>query len=550
MPNCTKARGGVNIVDTVRPRRYKLADGADAGEVVSRRAVGYDEYIAEQPGKQKMKSKSFLMRSVLVAALGGFLFGFDTIVIQGTVGALEKVFGLGETVTISFKWLGLGAIQCPKFWLGFTVASALIGTVVGSLAAGKPADIFGRRGTLKVIAIIYLLSALGCLLPLGQWASGWYWLVFFRFVGGLGVGAASVVSPMYIAEISPARLRGRLVALQQFNVVLGVLIAVISNYVIRQLFNGPDDWQVNWRYMLGVMAVPAALFLLLLFFTPQSPRWLVAKGRSEEARNVLAALGTDTGNVDEEVRAIQESLALEHHQVEEPFFRRQYLKPILLAVAIAAFNQFSGVNVLWYYAPTILGMAGMTEDKAFLNSVILGAINLFFTMAALLVIDHLGRRKLMLVGSYGYIVSLAAVAWAFHAYAVPFKAAQDAIEKHLPVPADVLAQTGIGGSVVLWGFILFVAAHAFGQGAVIWVFIAEIFPNRVRARGQALGSFTHWFMAAAISWTFPIIAASSGWYVFAFYAAMMVLQLLWVLWIMPETKGVPLEEIQKKLGIE
>jgi sugar porter (SP) family MFS transporter len=519
--------GSIRSIDTLVSERYKLTHWG-----------------------HNMKSKSFLIGSVLVAALGGFLFGFDTIVIQGTVAALEKVFALGDTVTISFRWLGLGTLEAPKFWLGFTVASALIGTVVGSLAAGKPADAFGRRGTLKVIAVIYLLSALGCLLPLGQWPGGWYWLVFLRFVGGLGVGAASVVSPMYIAEISPARLRGRLVALQQFNVVLGVLVAVISNYVIRQLFNGPDDWQFTWRYMLGVMAAPAALFLLLLYFTPQSPRWLVAKGRSEEARNVLAALGTDTGNVDDEVRAIAESLALEHHQVEEPFFRRQYIKPILLAVAIAAFNQLSGVNALWYYAPTILGMAGMTEDKAFLNSVILGAINLFFTMAALLVIDHLGRRKLMLIGSYGYIVSLAAVAWAFYTYAVPFKAAQHAIESHQPVPPEVLAQTGIGGSVVLWGFILFVAAHAFGQGAVIWVFIAEIFPNRVRARGQALGSFTHWFMAAAISWTFPIIAASSGWYVFAFYGVMMVLQLFWVLWVMPETKGVPLEEIQKKLGIE
>ena len=261
-----------------------------------------------------MKLNRYLLGSTLVAALGGFLFGFDTIVIQGTVGALEKVFGLGET-----------AFGLPKFWLGFTVASALIGTVVGSLAAGKPADILGRRATLKIIAVIYLFSALGCLLPLGQSRFGWYWLVFFRFVGGLGVGGASVVSPLYIAEISPARMRGRLVALQQFNVVLGVLVAVISNYVIRQHFNGPDDWQFTWRYMLGVMAVPAALFFLLLFATPQSPRWLVAKGRSDEARTVLASLGTDTGDVDEEVRAIQESLAMDHHRVEEPFFRRQYL---------------------------------------------------------------------------------------------------------------------------------------------------------------------------------------------------------------------------------
>ena len=469
-----------------------------------------------------MKIKFYLLSSVLVAALGGFLFGFDTIVIQGTTESLKRVFLLNQ------------------FWLGFTVASALIGTVVGSLAAGKPADALGRRAALMVIALTYFFSAIGCLLPLG-----WSWLVFFRFVGGLGVGGASVVSPMYIAEISPARLRGRLVAIQQFNVVLGVLIAVISNYYIRQAHLGPNDW----RYMLGVMALPSALFFLLLFFTPQSPRWLVAKGRIDEARTVLSNLGSDTGNVEEEIKAIQESLALDHHRVEGPFFRRQYRKPILLAMAIAAFNQLSGVNALWYYAPTILGMAGMTEDKAFQQAVLLGAINLTFTMAALLFIDRLGRRKLMLIGSYGYIVSLASVAWAFYAYAAPFKLAKAAIDNHQPVPADVLAQTGIGGTVVLLGFVLFVAAHAFGQGAVIWVFISEIFPNRVRARGQALGSFTHWFMAAAISWTFPIIAASSGGHAFAFYGAMMVLQLLWVLWIMPETKGVPLEEIQKKLGI-
>jgi sugar porter (SP) family MFS transporter len=477
-----------------------------------------------------MKLNRYLLVSVLVAALGGFLFGFDTIVIQGTTESLERVFDLGKTV-----------FGMPRFWLGFTVASALIGTVIGSLAAGKPSDILGRRAALLIIALTYFFSAIGCLLPLG-----WYWLVFFRFVGGLGVGGASVVSPMYIAEISPARLRGRLVALQQFNVVFGVLIAVISNYLIRQSHMGPNDW----RYMLGVMAIPAALFFFLLFFTPQSPRWLVAKGRSAEARTVLCNLGTDTGDVDEELKAIQESLALDHHAVEEPFFRRQYRTPILLAVAIAAFNQLSGVNALWYYAPTILGMAGVTEDKAFLQSVVLGVINLVFTMAALLVIDRFGRRKLMLIGSFGYILSLGSVAWAFYNYAAPFKLAKAAIDQHLAVPADVVAQAGIGGTLVLLGFVVFVASHAFGQGAVIWVFISEIFPNRVRARGQALGSFTHWFMCAAISWSFPIFATLSGGSIFAFYCAMMVLQLLWVLWVMPETKGVPLEEIQKNLGIE
>lgn len=477
-----------------------------------------------------MKSNRYLFACVLVAALGGLLFGFDTIVIQGTTDSLRRVFNLGDEV-----------FGMKDFWLGFTVASALIGTVIGSLVAGKPSDIFGRRAVLFAIAVIYFFSSLGCALPLN-----WYWLLFFRFVGGLGVGGASVVSPMYIAEISPARLRGRLVAVQQFNVVLGVLLATISNYVIHNAGLGENDW----RWMLGVMAVPSAIFFFLLFVTPQSPRWLVAKGRSGEARTVLTDLGSDTGNVDEEIRAIEESLALDHHSVEEPFFRRQYLKPILLAVAIAAFNQLSGVNALWYYAPAIFKMAGVNESAAFLQSVVLSVINLVFTMAAMLVIDHFGRRKLMLVGSIGYIISLASVAWAFYTYGSVFSKVQAILERGDQVPSELLAEAGLGGQVVLWGFVLFVASHAFGQGAVIWVFISEIFPNRVRARGQALGSFTHWFMDAGISWSFPIIAAKSGGHTFAFYGAMMVLQLLWVLWIMPETKGVPLEEIQRKMGIE
>jgi sugar porter (SP) family MFS transporter len=351
---------------------------------------------------------------------------------------------------------------------------------------------------------------------------------------------------MYIAEISPARLRGRLVAVQQFNVVLGVLLAVLSNYAISQANLGANDW----RWMLGAVAIPAAIFFGLLFFTPQSPRWLIGKGRTDEARQVFGRLGTDTDNLEEEIQAIQASFALDHHGLEEPFFRRQYIKPILLAVAIAAFNQLSGVNALWYYAPAIFKMAGASARAAMLYPVILGVINLVFTMLALAIIDHFGRRKLMLVGSIGYILSLGCVAWAFYTYADAFNAAAKAIEAHQEIPADVVAATGIGGMVVMVSFVVFVASHALGQGAVIWVFISEIFPNRVRARGQALGSFTHWFMAAAISWSFPIIAARSGGHTFAFYGVMMVLQLLWVVWIMPETKGVPLEEIQKKLGIE
>ena len=476
-----------------------------------------------------MKLSRTLLSSTVIAALGGLLFGFDTAVISGTTTALIDVFHLND------PWLG---ISRPGFWLGFTVASALIGTVVGSLAVGRPADIWGRRTTLLWMALFYFISAVGSGLA-------WDWTSFllFRFLGGLAVGGASVVSPMYIAEISPAAWRGRLVAVQQFNIVLGILLAFLSNYVVARMNLG----DVAWRWMFGVEAIPAAAFFALLFATPRSPRWLVAKGRVAEARAVLIRLGTDVGpssrdeqasaarlaaptGVDQELRDIQASLDLDRHNLNEPLFQSAYRKPIMLAVAIAMFNQLSGINALMYYGPQIFRMAGAVEHSALLQSVIIGLTNLVFTMLALTVIDHFGRRVLMLVGSVGYIASLSAVAWAFYHYGAEFDRA--------------------GGLVVLVALMVFIASHAFGQGAVIWVFISEIFPNRVRARGAALGSFTHWIMNAAISWTFPIFAGMSGGHVFAFYAAMMVLQLVWVIFWMPETKDIPLEQIQKRLGIE
>ena len=449
------------------------------------------------------RPSALLLISSVVAALGGLLFGFDTAVISGTTEALTEVFALSG------------------FGLGFTVASALIGTILGALVAGPPADRFGRRRTLMAIAVLYFVSAVGSGL-----AWDWYSFLFFRFIGGVGVGGASVVSPLYIAEISPARLRGRLVAIVQFNIVLGILLAFFSNYLISNLVLG----DLAWRWMFGVESLPAAAFFFLLFLTAPSPRWLMAQSRVAEARAVLTRLGTDSGSVEQEINEIQDSLDLEHHAAREPLFQAKYRRPILLAVAIAAFNQLSGINAILYYAPAIFELAGSGQDSALLQAVAVGGMNLICTMLAMAVIDHFGRRRLMLVGSIGYLLSLSAIAWAFYTYGGEF--------------------TTTGSTIVLVSLLVFIASHAVGQGAVIWVFISEIFPNRVRARGLALGCMTHWVLAAAISWTFPAFAAASGGHAFAFYAAMMLLQLIWVLLAMPETKGVPLEEIQERLGIE
>jgi MFS transporter, SP family, xylose:H+ symportor len=473
-----------------------------------------------------MKTTPTLLASAIIAALGGLLFGFDTAVISGAEQDLQRLFQPAQ---------GLSP-RAQAFWHGFLVASALIGTVVGSLAVGKYADRYGRRYVMFWLAILYFVSAVGSGL-----AWDWYSFVVFRFIGGLGVGGASVVSPMYIAEISPARVRGRLVALAQFNIVLGILLAFLSNYLIAEQLPVSDE--TAWRWMLGVEAIPAAAYYLLLFLTPRSPRWLLAKGREDEARAVLRMVGVDeaAGGVDAEIESIKRSIDLEHHALEEPFFQKKYQRPIMLAVAIAAFNQLSGINAILYYSTRVFSIAGFEENASLLNSVGLGLMNLVFTMAALAVIDHFGRRKLMLVGSLGYMASLGTIAWAFYTQSELVTGPDGAAERHI---------TQMGGSIVMTSLLVFIAAHAFGQGAVIWVFISEIFPTRVRARGQALGSFTHWIFAAAISQTFPLIAEQSGGHVFAFYALCMAGQLLWVLLVMPETKGVPLEQIQKQLGID
>lgn len=494
-----------------------------------------------------MKLSRTLITSTIIAALGGLLFGFDTAVISGTTGALRQVFGL------TAEWMNLPG----SFWLGFTVASALIGTVFGAALIGRPADALGRRTTLVWMAVLYFVSAVGS-------AVAWSWTSFlvFRFIGGLAVGGASVVSPMYIAEISPAPWRGRLVAVQQFNIVVGILLAFFSNYLISTLGLG----DTAWRWMFGVEAVPAAAFFFLLFLTPRSPRWLVAQDRSDEARGVIARMGTDEGSVDEELRVIQESLALERHSLAEPLFQKAYIVPVVFAILLAMFNQLSGINALMYYGPTIFGMAGAGQNSALLQAVMIGVTNLVFTIIGMSLIDHFGRKKLMIVGSIGYIASLATTAWAFYAYATEFHASLSAMKalaearvggageaalQTLQTAVDTAtAAASQGGTIVLVSMMVFIASHAIGQGSVIWVFLSEIFPNRVRARGVALGCFTHWIMNVIISCTFPVIAEQSGGHAFAFYASMMVLQLIWVLVWMPETKGVPLEEIQKRLHIE
>ena len=334
-----------------------------------------------------------------------------------------------------------------------------------------------------------------------------------------------MIAPMYNAEISPASFRGRMVALTQFNIVFGMLLAFFSNYIISSM----DLGEVTWRWMFGVEAIPAGAFIILLFLNPRSPRWLVSRDKINEARQVIMSLGADKGDIEEEIKEIKTSLSLELNTAKEALFQQKYIKPIMLAIAISMFNQLSGINAVMYYTPRIFQMAGFAKGSALLSSVGIGFVNLIFTMAALAIIDHFGRKKLMIVGSIGYIVSLAVTAAAFYIYGADF--------------------SDTGSIIVLVSLLVFISSHAFGQGAVIWVFISEIFPNKVRARGQSLGSFTHWLMAAIMSWMFPVFAEKSGGHIFTFFAICMIGQLIWVIYKMPETKNISLEDMQKKLGI-
>jgi sugar porter (SP) family MFS transporter len=437
--------------------------------------------------------KSSVMAWAMVVALGGFLFGFDTAVISGAEKSIQQFWHLSV------------------FEHGLTISIALIGTVIGSLLGSRPSDYFGRKNTLYFVAIAYFISSIGTSL-----ADNWYIFLIFRFVGGLGVGTSSVTAPIYISEISPAGRRGRLVGLFQFNIVLGILISYLSNYLITQF------GEASWRWMLGVQAFPAALFLALIYFIPESPRWLILKkGQINRALAILQII--NPLNSDEELKAIQNSKLENTESNADNLFSGQYKKPIILAVLFAFFNQVSGINAIIYYAPRIFEMAGLGAHSSLLSTVGIGLINFIFTLLAINIIDKVGRRLLMLIGSFGLIASLFLVAYTFYA-------------------------KNFSGYAVPVYMMIFIAFFAFSQGAVIWVFISEIFPNQVRAKGQTLGSSTHWIMAALIAFSFPFFAEKLGGAItFSFFGSMMVLQLFFVWKWMPETKGKSLEQIESNI---
>ncbi len=449
---------------------------------------------------------ALLLTSAIIAALGSFLFGFDTAVISGTTEALKDLYSLS------------------KVRLGFTVASALIGAVCGALLVGRPSDRWGRRPVLTVLAVLYLVSALGCAI-----AWDWWSLLFFRWIGGLAFGGASVVSPVYITEIAPPRRRGLLVAVSQLNIVVGILVAYLSNYLVAYVMGA--EHPATWRWMFGVEAAPAVAFLIASFLIPESPRWLVRKGDRTQAETVLTRFGHEDPL--REVDDIEQSLASEKLGGRESLFQRKYARPLLLAAMIAAFNQLDGINAVIYYTADIFRMAGADKTSALMQSVIVGLTNLVMTVLAMLLIDRVGRKSLLLVGSVTFVVSHALAAWVFHTHAQ--------------------------GGIVIVALMGIVGSHAYSQGAVVWVIINELLPNAVRASGSAAACFLIWLLCIAVTWGFPVVvgestdpavAAKSAAPAFAFFAVMMVLQFVLVRKYLPETKGVSLEQLQKRLGVE
>ena len=437
-----------------------------------------------------MMNKVFLWS--LVVALAGFLFGFDTVVISGADKKLQVLWGSSDVFH--------GAV---------VMAMALWGTVIGAVFGGIPTNRIGRKNTLILIGVLYTISAIGSAL-----VNDPYTFAFFRFLGGLGVGASTIAAPAYVSEIAPAKDRGRLVALYQFNIVLGILIAFLSNYLLRNVGENA------WRWMIGIEAIPAIIYTVMVWTVPKSPRWLLLKGKKEEAKSIIKLLYANQ-SVEVVIADIQESQN-KHKNISESIFMKKYRLPLILAFLIAFFNQLSGINAFLYYAPRIFEEAGLGESTALLSSIGIGVTNLIFTLIGVALIDRLGRKKLMYIGSIGYIISLSLVAMAFF-----------------------LEWTGMAVPAFLF---IFIASHAIGQGAVIWVFISEIFPDHLRASGQSFGSSTHWILAAIIPSSIPFLFSTIGaGVVFGFFAFMMVLQLLFVIFLMPETKGVTLEELEKKL---
>jgi sugar porter (SP) family MFS transporter len=430
----------------------------------------------------------------LVVALSGFLFGFDTAVISGAEQSIQKYW------------------QLKPVEHGLTVSIALIGTILGSLLGSIPSDQIGRRSTLIIIAAFYMISSLGTAL-----ATNWIVFLFFRFIGGFGVGASSVTAPVYISEIAPAEKRGQLVALFQCNIVFGIVFSYLSNYLIGQ------EGETAWRWMLGVQAFPSLLFFVLLQLVPESPRWLINRNeRVDEATTILQV--ANPVNYEEVIKGIKNNKVAEETAGNgSKLLSRKYRFPIFLAVSFAVFNQVSGINAIIYYAPRIFEMAGLGRSSSLLSTVGIGAVNFLFTLIAINFIDKIGRKTLMLIGSIGLIATLGLVAQAFY------------------------SQNFSGWAVTVY-LLVYIAFFAFSQGAVIWVFISEIFPNQVRAKGQTLGSTTHWVMAAIIAFSFPILAEKmGGGHTFLFFCMMMVLQLFFVWKLMPETKGRSLEQIERTL---
>ena len=443
--------------------------------------------------KRKMRPNFNLMRATLTGALGGLLFGFDTVVISGAIGALVHLYSL-----------------TPK-QEGFTVAIGLVGTVIGALSAGVIGQRLGSRETLRITAILYILSAAGC-------GIAWNWdsFLFFRFIGGLGIGASSVLGPVYIAELAPAKWRGRLVAAFQFNVVFGIVLAYTSNYLIRLMNLGATEC----RWQVGVAAFPAVGFLALLFGIPRSPRWSASQDRIDEALSVLKMMGDPDPQA--ELADIRAALAEEHASAHEPVFRWKYRFPLFLAISIGAFNQLAGINAILYYLNPIFQAAGYSQLSGDQKAIAIGVTNLIFTMFGMSIIDKVGRKTLLLIGAVGTASCLSGVAWIY--------------------------ATNSHQSLLVWFLITYIAYFAMSQGAVIWVYIGEVFPTAVRSKGQGIGSASHWFMNAAIAMAFPVVAKQvSQAAPFVFFAVMTVVQFLVVLFIYPETKGQTLEALQRKL---